>query len=431
LLTPLSALAAPPAARYNTLAEWLTWQQQLHPHAVDLGLQRVTVMVQRLGLQRPADTVITVGGTNGKGSTVAFLESILRASGYRVGSYLSPHLLRYNERLRIAGQELSDTEWCDAFAEVDAARAGLSLTYFEFGTLAALWLMQRHRIEVALLEVGLGGRLDATNAIDSDCAVVTTIALDHCAWLGFDRDSIGYEKAGIFRSERPAICADPEPPARLLHHAAERGARLYCYGQDYHYACQDAAWDWQSMRRGYNRLPLPSLAGAHQLANAAAALMVLETLPLSVPEHAIRQGLTQAILPGRLQRRYTGSVEWIYDVAHNPQAAAALAAALGSSAGQTHLVLALLADKDSVAIIQALAVLQPIWYLAASEGERGQSGEQLAQQGVKAGITAVTQSFSGVVAACSAAAHAACSGDRIVVCGSFQTVASVWHNDFL
>ncbi len=428
LSAPIPGIAGPPTARYNTLAEWLAWQQRLHPHAVELGLERVAVMVQRLRLQRPADTVITVGGTNCKGSTVMFLESILRAAGHRVGSYLSPHLLRYNERLRIAGQELSDAEWCRAFAEVDAARADLSLTYFEFGTLAALWLMQRHRIEVALLEVGLGGRLDATNAIDSDCAVVTTIALDHCAWLGFDRDSIGYEKAGIFRSERPAICADPDPPARLLQHAAERGTRLYCYGQDYHYVCQGKDWNWQGVRRSYNRLPLPSLAGAHQLANAAAALMALETLPLSVSQTAIRQGLTQAVLPGRLQRRYAGSVEWIYDVAHNPQAAAALAAALGSSAGQTHLVLALLADKDSAAVVQALAVLQPIWYLAGIRGERGQSGEQLAQQGVKAGITAVTRSFSDVVAACSAAAQAACPGDRVVVCGSFHTVASVWHN---
>ncbi len=418
----------PSAFGGTTLAEWLAWQQHLHPQAIDLGLERVLTLVQRLGLQRPAHTVITVGGTNGKGSTVVFLESILRAAGYRVGSYLSPHLLRYNERLRIAGQELSDAEWCQAFATVEAARIGQSLTYFEFGTLAALWLMQHHRIEVALLEVGLGGRLDATNAIDSDCAVVTTIALDHCAWLGADRDSIGYEKAGIFRSGRPAVCADPQPPERLLRHAAAQGTRLYCYGQEYHYwlDSERSGWTWQGRQRQCHGLPQPSLAGAHQLANAAAALMTLETLPLTVADTAIHHGLTHARLPGRLQRRYLGAVEWVYDVAHNPQAAAALVAALGASAGRTHLVLALLADKDSVAVSRILAELQPIGYLAGLEGERGQAGEQLAQQWVKAGINAVCRPFIGVAEACAAAAAAARPGDRVVVCGSFQTVACAW-----
>lgn len=414
-----------PVARFASLAEWLAWQEQLHPSAIDLGLDRVRAVVDRLRLWRPADIIIAVGGTNGKGSTVAFMEAMLRAAGYRVGSYLSPHVLRYNERVRITGREVDDAELCDAFSRVDAARDDISLTYFEFGTLAALDLLQRQRVEVALLEVGLGGRLDAVNAIDSDCAVVTTIDLDHCEWLGPDRDSIGFEKAGIFRPGRPAICADPNPPPRLLHQAHAVGSVLYGYGTDYHYRLERSGWSWHGPDCSRLDLPLPGLGGRHQLANAAAALMALASLPLQISEAAVRLGLEQAYLPGRFQR-IPGPVEWIYDVAHNPQAAAVLAAALMRTpcTGTTHLVLGMLADKDCAGVARQLAALHPIWYPAGLGGARGQSGEQLSGLLDRVGITGIITAFPDVVVACAAADRAARAGDRIVVCGSFHTVAS-------
>lgn len=418
-----------PRYRFATLAEWLAWQERLHPSTIELGLDRVRAVLERLHLSRPADIVIAVGGTNGKGSTVAFLEAILQAAGYRVGSYLSPHVLRYNERVRIVGREIGDAELCAAFERVDAARGDTSLTYFEFGTLAALDLLHRHRVEVALLEVGLGGRLDAVNAVDSDCAVITTIDLDHCEWLGPDRDSIGFEKAGIFRTDRPAVCADPDPPPRLLRHARELGTRLYRHGMDYRYQRGVSDWGWDGPARRLPGLPLPALSGAHQLANAAAAVMALEALQLGVAPAAIGWGLEQAWLPGRLQR-FAGAVEWIYDVAHNPQAAGVLTAALAQRPcrGRTHVVLGMLADKDCVGVAHQLAGLKPLWYSAGLEGARGQSGEQLMDQLVRAGVTDIIGAYPDVAAACEAAGRAANAGDRIVICGSFHTVAKGLRN---
>ncbi|MDX1605759.1 MAG: bifunctional tetrahydrofolate synthase/dihydrofolate synthase, partial [Candidatus Competibacterales bacterium] len=351
----------------------------------------------------------------------------LDAAGYRVGVYSSPHLLRYNERIRLAGREVEDTELCAAFDRVDGARGAVSLTYFEFGTLAALDLFRRHAVEVMVLEVGLGGRLDAVNAIDTDCAVVTGIALDHCDWLGPDRESIGREKAGIFRPGRPAICADHDPPRSLLAQAESVGARLLCVGRDYRHGWLDDGWYWQTADECLTSLPVPALAGAHQQANAAAALTVLHGLQerLPVPVEARRQGLVAARLPGRLQRQ-PGPVEWIFDVAHNPQAAGVLAAALQAwpCAGRTHLVLALLADKDAVGVARALAALAPHWYAAGIGGPRGRSGEALAGILAAAGIAGIMNAAEDVAGACAAAAGAARKGDRIVVCGSFHTVAS-------
>lgn len=413
--------------RFDRLSDWLAWQERLHPNAIDLGLERVRVVLERLGLGRPAQPIITVGGTNGKGSTVAFLDAMLQAAGYRTGVYTSPHILRYNERIRVAGRQAGDAELCAAFARIDAARADISLTYFEFGTLAALDIFRASNIDVMLLEVGMGGRLDAVNAVDADCAIVTTVDLDHCEWLGPDRESIGFEKAGIYRAGRPAICADPMPPCSVLERAQEIGAELYRSGSEYSFRREAECWFWQGPVRVLERLPLPRLPGDQQLANAAAALVALASLQsrLPVADRALRQGLAAAGLPGRFQV-VAGPVEWIYDVAHNPQAAAALACTLSQRPcrGRTHVVLAMLRDKDCLAVAGRLAVAADAWYLAGLGGSRGQNGSELARILTKLGIIGMISVLDDVAAACTAAACAARPGDRVVVCGSFHTVAS-------
>jgi dihydrofolate synthase/folylpolyglutamate synthase len=232
-------------SRFNTLSDWLAWQETLHPVAIHLGLERVASVARKLDCQQPAPVVITVAGTNGKGSTIALLEAILRRAGYRTGCYTSPHLFHYKERLRIDGEVVDDQRWCDAFARIDTLRGETSLTYFEFGTLAALDIMQRDTLDVALLEVGLGGRLDAVNIIDADAAIVTTIGLDHTDWLGDTREAIGFEKAGIFRAARPAICGDASPPDSLPETAAEVGADLQVLGRDFHVRHSGKCWHWQ------------------------------------------------------------------------------------------------------------------------------------------------------------------------------------------
>lgn len=414
-------------ARFTTLHHWLSWQQNLHPHSVDLGLERLTQVMTHLALAQPAHPVITVGGTNGKGSSVAFLEAMLRAGGYRVGVYTSPHLLHYNERIRIDGNAVTDEALCRAFARIDAARGDISLTYFEFGTLAAFDIFQHAALDVAVLEVGLGGRLDAVNALDADTALVTGIALDHTEWLGPDRESIGFEKAGIYRSGRPAICADPEPPASLLKHARAIGAELYCYGQDYHSYPTADGWDWECAGRRLQALPRPALVGEHQRHNAAAALMALHTLAARLPlsEAALRAGIRQARLPGRFQV-IPGTVEWVLDVAHNPQGVTVLAQCLRERpcAGRTHAVLGMLADKDAAGVAQALAGVVHQWYPATLAGARGRTGSELATALQAGGATAPMQSFATVQDACQAAQQSAAMGDRIVVFGSFYTVAA-------
>ncbi|MEE4378631.1 MAG: bifunctional tetrahydrofolate synthase/dihydrofolate synthase [Candidatus Competibacteraceae bacterium] len=414
------------STRFYTLAQWLAWQETLHPKAIDPGLERVHEVAVRLGLHQPNYRVITVGGTNGKGSCVAFLDAILRTAGYRVGAYTSPHLLRYNERIRINGREVDDAALCHAFTRIDAARGAISLTYFEFGTLAALDIFREAGVEVAVLEVGLGGRLDAVNILDADAALITSIDLDHMEWLGPDRDSIGFEKAGIYRAGRPAICADPSPPARLINHARNLGALFIQAGQDYTFQCAATHWQWRHGSVAWEELPLPKLFGRHQIANAAAALMTLHALSVQLPItiEAIRKGLEQAGTLGRFQI-ISGPVEWILDVAHNAHAANALAQGLRDRpcSGRTWVVLGMLADKDAATVIRPLNDLVDGWLVASLEGQRGRTGFQLANTLKQAGITASVVPFSGVPDACLAAARQAIPGDRIVVCGSFYTVA--------
>jgi dihydrofolate synthase / folylpolyglutamate synthase len=409
--------------RFHTLTDWLAWQETLHPNAIDMGLERVAAVARSMGLDRPAPVVITVAGTNGKGSCVALLESILGAAGYRVGVYSSPHLVRYNERVRVCGRDAGDAALCAAFERIDQARGATSLTYFEFGTLAALDIFAQADLDVAVLEVGLGGRLDAVNIVAADAALITSVGIDHVEYLGPDRESIGREKAGILRPATPAVYGEADPPRSVLAQADHLAAPLHCLARDYRYRAADDSWDWRSNANSYTGLPLPNLPGAFQLQNAAAVLMVLELLAprLPVAIEALHAGLRAVRLPGRFQV-LPGQVEWILDVAHNPHAARALAEALRQRpcAGRTHLVLAMLADKDAAGVCAALRPAVAVWYCAGLVGPRGQSGAQLA---TRAGIAESEASVhDDVVSACAHAAATAKPGDRIVVCGSFHTV---------
>ncbi len=410
--------------RFATLNDWLDWQETLHPKTIDLGLDRVRTVLRRLEPEPPSFVVITVGGTNGKGSCVAMLEAILCAAGYRVGAYTSPHLLRYNERIRINGQDVEDDALCQIFARIDQARGDQSLSYFEFGALAALELFHQTGVAVAVLEVGLGGRLDAVNVLNADAALVVSIGLDHTDWLGPDRNSIGYEKAGIYRLGRPAICADPDPPQRLLDTAKQIGANLQRVDRDYTFTRTGSTWRWESEQVRFDGLPPPALVGAHQIGNAAAVLMTLISLRQQLPVSlsAICAGFAQVQLPGRFQI-IPGEVEWILDVAHNPPAAAILADNLRTRpcSGRTLAVFGLLADKDADGVIQALADSVDEWYTAALPGLRGRTDAELTDLLIASDNRA--WAAGDVVNACRAARQAAQPGDRIVILGSFHVVA--------
>ena len=431
-LPQVDLLASVPAGqtRFSTLPEWLSWQQTLSPREIDLGLERVQAVAQCMGLDVLPSPVLTVGGTNGKGSALMYLEAILRASGWRTGAYSSPHLLRYNERVRIDGTDVDDQALCQAFALVDQARADVPLTFFEFGTLAALEIFRRASVQVVLLEVGLGGRLDAVNAFEPDGALVTSVGIDHTDWLGWEREQIGWEKAGIYRTGKPAVCADHDPPIRLIQQAQSIGAKLILAQRDYHFERCGEYWHWTDARHGFSDLPLPVLGGGYQLYNAAGVIALLTALPDIFPltPEAIRQGLHAARLLGRLDKRLLNGVEIILDVAHNPQAAAALTHTLQISpvTGQTRLILGMLADKDHIGVAQALANIAQAWYLAdlSNESGRGSTAEALHNAVQTAGIMSDTEIYNDVATACEAALKDSRPGDRVVVCGSFVTVAA-------
>ncbi len=420
----MSTLNVPPAS----LADWLARLERLHPSSIELGLERVRQVADALGL-KPHFPVLTVGGTNGKGSTCAYLEAILSAAGYKTGLYTSPHLLRYNERVRIAGREAGDAELIAAFERVEAARGDTSLTYFEFGTLGAMAQFRTAGIDVAILEVGLGGRLDAVNLWDADAAIVTSVDLDHQDYLGDTREAIGFEKAGIFRAGRPAICADPAPPASLVAHARAIGADLVCFGQDFSAQRSNDEWTYRGRAEAQAGLPLPGMAGAYQLRNAAAALAGLEALHACLPAvdgAAIRSGLAGARVPGRFQRIATAP-EVIVDVAHNPEAARALAAALAERpvAGRTLAVVGMLADKDAAGVFDALKNSVAAWWTCTPDSPRARTADALADV-LRARLPGVPVSVETTpVAALATARSAAREGDRIVAFGSFTTVAAV------
>lgn len=406
----------------RTLADWLAWQEQLNPKGIELGLDRVRRVWNALGSPVVARTVISVAGTNGKGSVVAYCEAMLRAGGYRVGSYTSPHLQRYNERVRIDGAEASDAALCEAFTAIDAARGDVPLTYFEFGTLAALWLFARDRVDVAVLEVGLGGRLDAVNLIDPDLALITSIDLDHQDWLGTDRETIGYEKAGIMRAGRPAVCGDPDPPQRLIAHARAIDADLQLLGRDFRAVPRGEHWDFEGRDQSRRGLPLPAMRGAHQLTNAATALAGLSSIADRLPldQRAVREGLLTAAVAGRMEV-IPGDPYWLLDVGHNPHAAQALAAVLADRfvPGRTYAVLGMLADKDPAGVVAALADRVDHWLLAGLEGPRGLTAEQLRE---RLPVELAVDCCADVPAALERARALAGQGDRVLVLGSFHTV---------
>lgn len=417
----------------HSLADWLAYLESLHPVAIELGLDRVKAVAQRLQADQGGGVKIIVGGTNGKGSTCAMLESIYLAAGYKTGMYTSPHLIDFNERIRIRGELASDEQIVEQLARIETARGDISLTYFEYTTLAALLLFKAHETDVAILEVGLGGRLDAVNIIDADCSIITSVDIDHIQWLGNTREKIGWEKAHIFRQGRPAICSDPEPPQTVIDYAREIDADLWLFGRDFNYSADKQQWAYAGRGQRRNALAYPALRGANQLLNASAALAAIEALRdrLAVPQQSVRQGLLQAVLPGRFQI-IPGQPTVVLDVAHNPHAAAVLAHNLNSMSyfPYTHAVVGMVNDKDCDEVIEKFGRKIDHWYCATLQGERGRSGEDIAGRIRQLlpedaeGLPSVTV-YDSPAAAYDSARSKASDNDRIVVFGSFLTVAEV------
>ncbi len=416
----------------RTLAEWLAYQEHVNVHSIELGLDRVREVWRRMGAPAPAKRVITVGGTNGKGSTVALLEAMLRAADLRVGAFTSPHLLEYNERVRIDGVDADDAALIASFERIEAARGSVPLTYFEFGALAALDLFARAALDVAVLEVGLGGRLDAVNIVDADVAVITTVDLDHMEWLGPDRDSIGREKAGIARAGRPAIVGEPDPPAGLLDALAERGTRVERAGIDFSIERHQDGWRWRHRDGSAMELPDPALAAPVQYANAAAAIAALHTLGLEAftPSSffaAVSAGLHEVRVPARLQS-IGGAPPVIVDVGHNPQAARALAEWLDAQPPtRVHAVYGALADKDVAGVIGALGPRIDHWHLAGLERAtpRGMPVAALAAVLHQVLPQARYDAHADVATALAAARAAAQPHERILAFGSFFVASAV------
>lgn len=413
--------------RFNTLEDWLAWQEKLHPSEIELGLERIALVFNRLQPQAEFPLVITVAGTNGKGSSVAMLEAIYRAAGYQVGKYTSPHLFNYNERISINGKAVADQEICDAFERIDQAREDVSLTYFEFGTLAALDIFLHHELDVIILEVGLGGRLDAVNIVDADVALVTAVSKDHTQWLGDDIAIIAREKAGIMRKGKPVISSGRNALESLKQCAAETGSMLYQLERDFTFTKQEnATWVWQTQQQLRSALPLPALFGEHQLDNAAGVLMVIEVLSKQLPvsQQAIRQGLMSVTLPGRFQV-IAGEPVCILDVAHNVDAVKQLNKQLSAynCKGKILAVLGMLADKDSHAALAEIQNSIDEWFIATLPTPRSESAENLEAVLQSLNQGAVSHTFNSVKQAFDNASQKAGPNDCILVFGSFYTVA--------
>ena len=421
-----------PTETLTSIGDWLAHCERLHPKNIDMGLERVRRVAQQLTLQFEGP-VITVAGTNGKGSTCAMLEACLLQAGYRTGVYTSPHLVHFEERCRVHGDTVKPQDLLPHFERVEAARlqAGeVSLTYFEFTTLAILSLLSSSALEVTILEVGLGGRLDAVNVIDADCAVITSIDLDHMEFLGNDRETIGFEKAGIMRAGRPVVVSDPVPPQSVIDHARALGADLWQFGKDYNFSGDKLQWGWAGRGRRYSGLAYPALRGANQLVNASGVLAALDALRERIPvtAQAVRNGLAMVELPGRFQM-VPGQPSLVLDVAHNPHAVAALSENLDAMGfyPTTHAVFGAMADKDVAPMLARVGPLVDRWYFCDLPTPRAASAEQLKatwQTGnTRKDVSASTH--PDPQAALQAAVSAADPADRIVVFGSFFTVGGV------
>lgn len=416
--------------RFDVLEDWLSWQETLHPHSIDLGLDRIRIVLDRLGWKPPSCPVITVAGTKGKGSCVALLESIYRAAGYRVGTFTSPHLRHYSERIQIAGRNITALELCGVFARIDAARADLSLTYFEFNTLAALLTFESAMLDVWVLEVGMGGRLDAVNVVDPDVAVVTSIGLDHTEWLGADLNSIAREKAGIYRANKPAVFGSSTMPVAIAECIQSVGAILFHLGEHYGYVPQGDNWSWWMRDVHLTHLPVLGIAGSIQLENASTALAVVhllaERLPVSVK--GLQAGLRTARLAGRFQvispPQVQGDVEWVLDVAHNPMSAQVLASHLSTLRRiKTLGIIGVMGDKDLDGMVLALGAQVDHWLVVSLPGPRGLSAAVLSSR-LQALKVSVMSSAETMASACEQAVGLSHQYglQRIVICGSFLTV---------
>ncbi|WP_367848934.1 bifunctional tetrahydrofolate synthase/dihydrofolate synthase [Rhodoferax sp. WC2427] len=413
----------------QTLNDWLAHCERLHPTTIELGLDRVRTVAQRMGLRFDCP-VITVAGTNGKGSTCAMLEAILLQSGYRTGVYTSPHLVHFEERCRIGGEIAGAADFVAHFAAVESARGDISLTYFEFSTLAILALMAQSQLDVAILEVGLGGRLDAVNIIDTDCAIITSVDLDHMEFLGTTREAIGFEKAGILRAGKPAVVSDPMPPQSVLDHAQAIGADLWRFGEDFNFSGDKQQWGWAGRGRRYAGLGYPGLRGANQLMNASGVLAALTALreQLPITAQAVRTGLSMVELPGRFQI-VPGQPTLVLDVAHNPHAVAALAANLDAMGfyPTTHAVFGAMADKDLLPMLARIGPLIDRWYFTDMPTPRAATAAHLQSQWLAQNTRkdASSSVHTDPMQALHAAIAAADPADRIVVFGSFYTVGGV------
>lgn len=416
--------------RFQSLPEWLSWQETLHFTDVDPGLERIGKVWDKLKISQPLPfKIVTVAGTNGKGSSVALLDAILRAGDYRVGTYTSPHLRYYNERIVVDGQPCSDEQICEAFARIDGARGDVSLTYFEFATLAALLIFIEQEIDIALLEVGMGGRLDAVNLVDADIALITPVGLDHTQWLGHDRETIAREKAGIIRTARPVVCSETDPARSLLAYADECDAPVHIAGQAFSHRIDDLTWSWSNARHDWPNLPYPALAGEYQFQNASAVLQVvslLEDIGFAVPIGTICTGLKQVCLPGRFQT-IAGDIPRILDVTHNQQGAMNLFKLLAAKPieGETYAVMGMLQDKDVQKVVTTLSPVISSWFIGGLDNQRGLSGQAAAQQALKVVDEDEVQVFQTVPLAYEGAMSCAQSGDRVLVFGSFHTVGAV------
>ena len=419
----------------SRLDGWLRRLEGLSSAEIVMGLERVTEVLDRLALGLPR-RVFHVAGTNGKGSTVAMLEALLQNDCDKVGSYTSPHVIRYNERIRVAGQAVDDASIVAAFERIEAARGDVPLTYFEFGTLAAVVVFESLGVDCAILEIGMGGRLDAVNAIDAEAAIITNIALDHCNWLGDDVESIGYEKAGIMRPAKPVVFGARDMPESVGRHAADLGAELFAVGRDYDWSAEsDGRWSWRGRRRTLASLSRPSLAGEFQLANAAAVLALVEAVgpETLLDRHTVERAFGNLTLAGRMQR-VEADGEWLFDVAHNPAAARALAGSLGRDAfpGRTVAIIAMLDDKDAEGIVSPLAEFVDHWVVATADSPRAipaaELGRRIANACNAPAAIADSRADSGadsIDEAISLARELTATGDRVLVTGSFYVVGPV------